>query len=344
MIKVSIIIPVFNEEKYIEDCLDSIIKNDFDNSHMEILIVDGGSTDKTVLLIEKYQRKYPIVQLLHNPKKIVPISMNIGITAAKGKYICRLDAHATYPSSYISKLLYWSQKLSADNVGGIIDTLPVNDKLESIAISEAMSSSFGVGNSKFRTLDSGDALEVDTVPFGFYDKNIFTKIGLYDEDLIRNQDDELNARLIKNGGKIFLIPEIKIEYFARDSFKKMSRMFYQYGYFKPLVNKKIKSVATLRQFVPLLFVLFLLLGFLLSLIFHSFQVIYLAGIFSYLIANMFVSYKLAKSIANIKLFPYLVKSFFLIHISYGLGYLEGIFNFIILNKNSVNNNNEKLSR
>jgi len=332
MKKISIIIPCRNEEKFIANTLESIINGSYPLEKMEILIIDGMSDDTTREIVGKYEKKYPQIKLIDNPQKTVPYAMNYGIKEAKGEVIVRLDAHSIYPSDYIEKLVYWLEKLDVDNVGGVWDTTPANDSLEAKAIALATSHPFGIGNAQYRISNKKEPYEVDTVPFGCYKKEVFEKIGLFDTDLTRNQDDELNARLIQNGGKIFLIPDLKIKYFARDKFSKMFKMFYQYGYFKPLVNLKLRQPATVRQFVPLLFVLFLIFGILFSFLSKIFFYLFILGIFIYFGADCLVSFKISKRENNFKLLPYLVLSFFLIHFSYGIGYLKGIMDFVILKK------------
>ncbi len=329
---VSIIIPCRNEEKFIGKTLESILSMDFDMNNVEILVVDGRSDDKTREIVRELSEKYSIIKLIDNPEKTVPYAMNYGIKEAKGDIIIRMDAHSLYPENYISKLVYWLEKLNADNIGGVWDTTPANDTLEAQAIALATSHPFGIGNAQYRISNKTEPYEVDTVPFGCYKKEVFEKIGMYDTDLTRNQDDELNARLIQNGGTIYLIPDLKIKYFARDRFSKMFKMFYQYGLFKPLVNLKLKQPATLRQFVPPLFVLFLIFGILFSFVNKVFLVMFLIGLLIYFSLNVTVSFKIAKKERNLKLFPYLVAAFFLIHISYGFGYLKGIWDFVVLKK------------
>jgi len=329
---ISIIIPCRNEELYIENTLNSIINNDYPLENLEILISDGRSNDKTREIVQDFEEKYIQIKLIDNPEKTVPYAMNYAIKEAKGEIIIRLDAHSIYPPDYISKLVYWIQELNADNVGGVWETTAANDTLEAKAIAYSTSHSFGIGNAQYRISNRLEPYEVDTVPFGCYKKEVFENIGLFDIDLTRNQDDELNARLIQNGGKIFLIPDLKIKYFARDTFSKMFKMFYQYGLFKPLVNLKLKQPATIRQFIPPLFVLFLVIGTLFSSVSVIFLYIYIIGISLYFGINILVSLMLSKKKKDIRLVIYLIISFTLIHVSYGIGYLKGILDFTIFKK------------
>ncbi len=339
--KITIIVPCRNEEKFISKTLQSILNsNEKIKENIEILVVDGMSTDKTRDIVKDYEKKYAQIKLLNNEYKTVPYAMNLGINEAKGDIIIRLDAHSVYPKEYVTKLVYWIKKLNADNVGGVWDTIPANDSHEAQAIAYSTSHPFGIGNAQYRISEKTVPYEVDTVPFGCYKKEVFEKIGLFDTDLTRNQDDELNARLIQNGGKIFLIPDLKIKYFARENFTKMFKMFYQYGYFKPLVNLKLKLPASFRQFVPPLFVTFLVVGGILS-IFNKFVFkIYVFGLALYLIINIIISYKIAREKQKLRLFPYLMKSFFLIHISYGIGYLKGLIDFALFKKHKIRKLNE----
>lgn len=179
--KASILIPVLNEENFIENCLLSVISRTRDISEMEILIVDGGSEDNTLAIIQNLMRQYPYIKLLHNPKKITPSALNIGIKHAKGKYIVRLDAHAEYSDKYIenSILALESADQSVMNVGGPINTSSNNSSIFAKAISLCLSSIFGVGNSKFRTTVPNKPIMVETVPFGCFRREIFDEIGLF---------------------------------------------------------------------------------------------------------------------------------------------------------------------
>ncbi len=243
---VSVIVPCRNEGKWIGKCLQSILNNDYPRDCLEILVVDGMSGDDTRREVEAAAALHSGVRLLDNPRRITPVAMNLGIAAASGSVIVRMDAHVEYPSDYISSLVALLEKSGADNVGGVCQTLPGDGTIMARAVALGMSHPLGVGNSHFRIGASQDRW-VDTVPFGCYRREVFQRIGLFDEDLVRNQDDELNLRLIKHGGRILLSPRIVCKYFARESLAKLWRMYYQYGYFKPLVVRKIGGVMTLRQ-------------------------------------------------------------------------------------------------
>lgn len=318
---ISVVIPAYNEAKFIASCLDSVYDQDYPREQMEVIVVDGASTDETAKIVEM---SYPEVLLLHNPRKIVPISMNMGIKKASGEYVVRLDAHSEYPRNYISRLIGCIKGSDLANVGALWETLPANNSDKANAIAIAMRSSFGIGNATYRTGVKEEKF-VDTVPFGCYPRELLLRIGLYDEELIRNQDDELNGRIIQAGGKILLLPDLSIRYFARDTIKKTSKMFYQYGLFKPLVNKKLKKPATARQFAPLLLVLGLVIGLPLSFLHWFFLYAYLAAVLLYVLAILLASGKSAPSLA---VFKYLVVVYPIIHLSYGWGYLHGVWKLL----------------
>ena len=327
----SIICPIYNEEKYIAKCLDSIIDQDYPKDNIELILVDGMSTDHTRDVIAGYQKNYPWIKVLDNPKRIAPCAMNIGINASSGEVIIRLDAHVMYPTNYFSVLVNNLYELpNAENVGGKCKTLPVNDSVEAQSIASVLSSSFGMGNSYFR-VGASEVMEVDTVPFGCFHRSIFDKVGLYDEELVRNQDDELNARIVNSGGKIYLIPDLECKYFARDSAKKVYKMFYQYGMFKPLVNKKLGGPATVRQFFPLCFVLGLILGPIVCSFIPMLWIAYFAVIFLWMLLATYFSCKESKQLKRILVQNWI---YFVVHFGYGWGYIVGIYK-IIFNKTFV---------
>ncbi len=335
---VSVICPIYNEEKYITKCIESVLEQDYPTEDLEILFVDGLSTDKTRKIVSDYATRYNQIRLLDNPHRIVPYAMNIGIKAAKGDIIIRLDGHVEYPTNYISKCVHYLMTLpNAENVGGVCQTLPCNERNISQAIAIALSTGFGMGNSSFR-IGSTEIRKVDTVPFGCFRKSLFERVGYYDYELVRNQDDELNGRIIKNGGTIYLIPEIKTKYFSRDKISKIRRMFYQYGLYKPLVNKKLGSPATARQFVPLLFLLGIVLGGILSAFSIYIMYIYFAVLALYLAIGLFIGCKYAVKYRRPMLTLLMPYVFANVHLSYGYGYLRGIYKILANKKFNVESN------
>ncbi len=330
---VSIVIPCRNEEKYIGEVLENILQQSYPKDRLEVWVVDGASTDRTAEVVRAYSRRHSFIHLLENPDRYVPHAMNRGIRAARGDVIVRMDAHAGYPPNYVEELVTHLRRLKADNVGGSIETLPADESRMAQAIAVAVSHPFGVGNSYFRTVGFGRRPRpVDTVPFGCYPRAVFERIGLYDEDLVRNQDDELNARLLRAGGKIYLLPWVRIRYYARRNLRGVAKMFYQYGYFKPLVNLKVGRPATLRQFVPLLFLLGLVLPLMGALGYPPLAWLSVGVLAAHALVNAVVSVRIARRRGQWRLVPYLWVVFLVIHLAYGWGYLRGIVDFLIFRK------------
>ncbi|CAA6805039.1 MAG: Glycosyltransferase (EC, partial [uncultured Sulfurovum sp.] len=310
---ISIIIPCLNEEYYIANCIESIIHSDINPNETELIFVDGNSSDKTVEIINKYIQKYPFIQVLSNPKKFTPISMNMGIKASTEEYIFVLSAHAKYEKNYFSKLLEHIKVLSADCVGGVLVTEVKNKNRKSNSIKAIMTHKFGVGNASFRT-GSSAIQEVDTVAFGCYSKEAFEKYGLFDERLIRNQDIELNKRIINGGGKIYLIPQVRCTYYARDNFRDLAKNNYSNGFWNILTAYYTKTLnsLSLRHFIPLIFLLSLVLPILLSLLIPQMIWMALFSLSSYLALVIIISFNLKKSNNN---FFYLIGSFLTLHLS-----------------------------
>jgi hypothetical protein len=244
-----------------------------------------------------------------------------------------MDAHTVYPSNYISGLVQWLIKSKADNVGGISIVKPGDQSSKAHAIAYALSHPWGVGNSHFR-IGAAQPKWVDTVPFGCYWKEMFDRIGLYNEALIRNQDDELNHRLMKQGGRILLVPEITSFYTARESLQKLWTMFYQYGYFKPLAVRTIGAVMTTRQLIPSFFLLCTVFAAMLAPWSDAMAVLFTAIIIAYAVLDLTVSLRaaiergLGCGFWSMLVFP-------ILHISYGIGYLHGIFDFLVLRKSKT---------
>lgn len=327
---ITVIVPCRNEAKFIAQCLDSILANNYPQECLEVLVVDGMSDDGTRDVIQAYASKYSFIRLLDNQKKITPSALNIGIQSAQGEIIMRMDVHVAYQSNYIAGLLSVLLETGADNVGGLCVTVPAKNTVIGKAIATAMAHPFGVGNSYFR-IGVLEPRWVDTVPFGCYRKEIFDRIGLFDEELVRNQDDELNLRLIKHGGRILLVPQIVSHYYARDSLRKLWRMYFQYGYFKPLVARKIGSVLTFRQLVPSAFVLSLILLTILAPISNLALLLDEVLLSTYVAANLCASWITVVRTKAIYAFA-LPLIFPVLHFAYGLGFLKGAFDFLLLRR------------
>jgi glycosyltransferase involved in cell wall biosynthesis len=331
---VSIIIPCFNEERFIADFLASVLEQDWPKEFTEIILVDGNSTDRTCEIINRIAEKNSNIRLLKNDKRFVPSAMNIGIKASHGEIIVRMDAHTFYPADYVSLLVKYLLELNADNVGAVFNHTPGDNTMKALAISKILSSPFGVGDARFR-LGAKEICQVDTVPYGCYRREVFDKIGYFDEELMRNQDDEFNARLIKNGGKIYLIPFIRITYHTRTEVKKLMTTYYQYGLFKPLVFYKMGRPTSVRQLIPMFFLLFIILTLTGSFFFiQSFWTL-IAGLGLYLVADIFFSIRIANRSKESSLLLFLPWLFFELHISYGFGYIMGIIRFILFKRKKM---------
>ena len=327
---VSIIIPCRNEEKFIGKCLDSIIAQDYPKDKLEVLIVDGMSEDKTREIIRKYIQKYSFVKILDNPKRITPTAMNIGIKKARGSMITLVNAHSILDKNFLRYSTEYLWKTGADAVGGRLNTIVDSFSIVAQAIPLAANSVFGAGGKRYRSRTKEGWIR-DTLPYCVYHKNIFQKIGLLDEELIRGQDAEFNYRILKHNGKIYYTPKIQSYLHVRPTLKKLRKQHFQYGYFKPLVTQKSSVFLAWRQLIPGIFVGSLIVSLALSAIYRPFLWLFLLILGSYIIANLAFSLKISLK-KGFKFFFVLPFVFATIHFSYGFGYLKGIWDFIILKK------------
>jgi len=331
--KVSIIIPCRNEKKFIGKCLDSIIAQNYPKDKLEVLVIDGMSEDGTREIVRQRTEKHPFIKVINNPNRIVPPALNVGIRQAKGDVIIRMDAHSVYEVDYIAKCVNYLNQHNADNVGGVCVTLPGSDSLLAKSIALTLSHPFGVGNSYFR-IGLKEPRYVDTVPFGCYKKEVFEKIGLFNENLVRNQDIELNLRLKKSGGKILLVPEIISYYHARSTLRTLGKNNFLNGLWVIYSTKFAKMPFSLRHLIPFFFVMSLAGSLVLSLFYYPCIYLFAFIIGLYLVVNIFFSIKL--SLKNgLKHFPALILSFSTLHFSYGLGSLCGIIKLFMPKRRKV---------
>jgi glycosyltransferase involved in cell wall biosynthesis len=323
---VTVIVPTRNEERFLVKCLDSIVATDYPVDRLEVLVADGRSEDRTREIVAEYAARHPWIRLIDNPGRIAPTALNRGIAEARGDVIVRMDSHALYPTDYLRRLVSALLETGADNVGGCLVTLPVDDTPVARAIALGISHPFGVGNSYFR-IGARTRRWVDTVPFGCFRRDVFDRVGTFDEELVRNQDDEFNFRIVRRGGRVLLDPTIVASYYARRSLGELSRMFYQYGYFKPLVARKVGRVMTLRQLVPAALLLFVALAVVVALVAPRAALPLGAVLAQYLAVLVFATVRAAHLYG-----PRTVLALFMIfptiHACYGFGFLRGAWDVL----------------
>jgi len=304
---ISIICPVFNESKNIESVLKFFIQSLPINK--ELLVIDGGSSDDTTIIIKKWQKNYQNIKLFDNPHKTVPFALNIGVKNSIGDPIIRIDAHSEYPSNYFEKIIETFNRTGADIVGGPTRIAEGSNFQNAIGI--VILNPFGIGNSKVHNISFEGF--TDHVTFGAWKKSIFKDIGYFDERLTRNQDDEFHYRAKSLGKKIFQSPEIKLWYYPRNNLMELFYQYFQYGYFKPLVLLKVPSEIKLRHYVPSIFSIYIL-----TLFFTFLSIYYMIPLFVYLIIIFSISIMYSK---NIKVMLFVPLVFSTIHIAYGSGFL-----------------------
>lgn len=321
---VSILLPVRNEEAYIGACLRAVFAQRYPHELMEILIADGDSSDGTPVMIRSLTSETQIpLTLLTNRQRIVPKSMNMLLPLATGEIVIRVDGHCVIAPDYVTNCVNHLLEGDVDGVGGPVHT--IGEKFVSEVIALAMSSKFGVGNSAFRT-ETGQTHLADTVPFPAYTREIIAKAGMYDEELVRDQDDEYNCRIRELGGKILLAADVRSVYYSRVSLDKLWKQYFEYGFWKVRVLQKHPRQMSARQFVPPAFVLSLVLTLILALA-TTWGWMALGGLMGvYLLLNLGVSTCLAAH-NGWKPLALLPGAFLLIHLGYGSGFLIGLLRF-----------------
>jgi glycosyltransferase involved in cell wall biosynthesis len=318
---VSVLAPCRNEALFIEKAIQSILENDYPKDKIEILVIDGMSHDRTREIVEKMAQKDSRIKLLDNPDRIVPTAMNLGIQKAKGDYIVRIDCHTHFAQDYIKKCIETLSRTGAWNAGGYCNTVSGDDTKTAKAISVASSVRFGVGNSEFRT-GGLEEKEVDTVPFGTYRKDLFEKIGYYDVRLVRNQDIELNSRIRKAGGKIIISPDIKLSYYNRSTYKGIWQQSFNNGLWNPYTIWLLGYGLSWRHFVPMFFLISLLVC-MIGLLFSALFIVFLGlDMAAYLAAALFFSIREGRKSRGSS--PHILWAFIVLHIAYGTGSLWGV--------------------
>lgn len=313
---VSILIPTLNEENYIRRCLDSVLGNDYPSEHVEIIIIDGCSSDKTTDIVKQYQAKSKNISLLENPKTNTPAGLNIGIKAASGDILIWLGAHAKYDSDYIRLSVENLIDTGASSVGGVIT--PVGEGVIGQIIAYAARNPFGVGNAKYR--NASRPMWVDTVFGGCWRKSDVTKIGGFNEEFKTNQDSEFNYRLRKKISGIYLNPIIHCDYYVTNSLYKLAKQYYRYGIWRTKTILLHPGSLELRQLAPPLFLITLIT----SLFSAPLTLVPLSVLSSvYFLIAYFAAFKNKRdeNLLTIILSPIV---FLLMHLSWGTGFIVGM--------------------
>lgn len=332
----SVIIPCRDEKKYIIECIEAVLtQTEIQSINIEILVIDAMSKDGTRELIRsKFGNR---IKIIDNPHLFTPFAFNIGIHAAKGSFIVINGARNIISPNYLKTAI---KTFDLDTHIACVGGCPVNIYSNELSecISKAMSSRIGVGFSNFRVLSRSQY--VDTVGTPVFRREIFDRIGYFDERLVRNQDDDFSYRILKAGYKIYQNVNAYMKYYVRTSFKNLYRQFYQYGFWKIFVNKKHNTITTFRQIIPSIFIAYILVGGILAAWAENISIFYITSLVVYIVVLFLFGFRQYTSIKKMTFFSIAVM---IMHMAYGLGYWKGIFNLILLNKD-VPEYTKKLSR
>ena len=317
---VSVILPVRNESVFIARSLNSVLSQDYPSDRFEIIVADGMSDDDTRDQVRQWQVSYPNLVLIDNPGKIVPTGLNAAIEHSRGSVIVRVDGHCEIAPTYLRRCVAHLETAKAEAVGGPLVTVGETWFADVIAV--AMSSSFGVGGSAFRTTSDVTML-TDTVAFPAYTREILERAGPFDEELVRNQDDEYNYRLRSLGARVLLAADVTARYYSRTSLRTLWRQYFQYGYWKVRVMQKHPRQMQLRQFVPPMFVTALLAAALMI----PLSVLPIGAIGGVYLGTNAIASSVIASRRGVQFLPMLPIVFAVLHLSYGAGFLVGLFRF-----------------
>ncbi|MEK6802006.1 MAG: glycosyltransferase family 2 protein [Nitrospirota bacterium] len=327
---VTAIVPCRNEKESIEACVRSILEQEMPGGDFELIVVDGLSDDGTREILSRLSGEYPALKVIANRKRTMPSGVNLAITAACGRYIAIMGAHNRYAPDYLRQAVRVLEETQADNAGGSMVCEGESYVQEAIAL--AHHSGFSVGGARWH--DPQYEGPADTVFGGVYRREVFDRIGLFDEELVRNQDDELNLRLVQLGGSIWHSPRIKSWYKPRRSLKALLRQYVQYGYWRVRVVQKRKAVASLRQYVPGTFVFALLSLPLAAFLWSPLWWLWLGILTAYCFCTIGISLTVAAR-RGWRYFPILPPVFACYHLGYGAGFLHGMVDFVLLRRRAA---------
>jgi glycosyltransferase involved in cell wall biosynthesis len=324
---VSVLMPVFNEERFIAQSLAAVLQQDYPLGRLEIIIADGRSTDRTWDIVRSFEEKHSNVHLIDNPERIVSTGLNRALATAHGDVVVRLDGHCEYPKDYVRRVVELRQQTGADDAGGVLVPLG-NGTYASQAVAAAYYSPIGIGGALKGHAASDTVCEVDTVHGGCWHRERLTALGGFDEEMVRNQDDELSFRLRKAGGRIVRSSAIRVTYWVRDSYRRLFMQFAQYGYWKVRVLRKHPRQSSVRHAVPAAFVLVLFTSALLASI--SIVARWALGIVAggYMVAICLAGLREAIR-THLRLWPGIMLAIPIMHFGYGLGFLLGWLRWVV---------------
>ena len=328
LVEVSVIVPCRNEARAIEAFIGEVMGQDFHRDAFEVIVADGMSDDGTREILSRLGAHFRNLRMIDNPRGAVSPGLNAAIAEARGDIIVRMDVHASYAPDYLSRCVELLRQGVADNVGGAARTRA--EGRFQCANALAYASWFSVGGARFHTPDYEGY--VDTVTFGCWYRCKLIELGMFDEELVRNQDDELNLRTILAGGRIYQSASIRCWYHPRSSWISLFRQYMQYGYWKVRVIQKHRAVASWRHLVP---VTVLVIGILLLLaapFSSAASALLLAGLASYLVCSLAVSARIATKARSLDSFPLLPGAFAAYHFGYAIGFARGILAFVVRRK------------
>jgi glycosyltransferase involved in cell wall biosynthesis len=322
--KVSIIVPCYNEQSTIHLLLEALCEQTYPRTEMEVIIADGLSTDGTRDVISAFQKAVPdlSVRIVDNPRRYIPSALNRAIEAARGEVIVRVDGHSKPYPDYVMNCIAAHLAGRGDNVGGIWEIRPGADTWIAKSIAVAAAHPLGVGDALYR--HANYAAEVDTVPFGSFRRALIERVGPFDESLLTNEDYEFNARIRKNGGKIWLDPSIRSVYFARATLLELIRQYWRYGFWKWRMLRRYPNTLRWRQALPPLFVLSLIGLVLLSLFFPYVRILLAVELLVYLSIMILAGFRAARRHRKAFLLPGLPLGIFAMHVAWGSGFLWSI--------------------
>lgn len=319
---VSVIIPCRNEERFIENCINSIMEQEYPHEWLEILVVDGMSTDNTRAILQKFAA-FPFIKVLPNQKIHTGAAFNLGIREAKGDVIMIMGAHALYPKDYIKKCVWYLKKYNVDNVGGIRKAASTKQTLIARSIVLVLSHPIGIGNAYYIIGSSGPRL-VDTVFCGCYRRDVFERVGLFNEKLIRSQDMEFNVRLKRRGGKILLAPDIICYYYPPETLASLIKKFFTNGVWSLYPLKFVKTPFYLRHYTPLIFVGTLIATGIASFFSPVARALFISILVVYGLLIGSASLAVAVKERDARYAITLPLTFAIVHVFYGLGSIIGL--------------------